>query len=314
MRIAILGAGSLGSVVGGALAAVGNDVVLVARNREHVDAVNRNGLLLRETDGTRTVRVAAALPEAAGAPADLVVVLTKSSATGDALAGAAGLIGAHTVVMSLQNGLGHEDIIARAVGKARVVAGKTYLGGLLTGPGEVVAGIRGKETIIGELDGTKSPRIARIAAAFNEAGLATDISENILGAMWDKLFINVATGAVSAITRLPYGDLYAVPEVEATAMAAVSEAMAVARAKGIGISSTDPRAAWLKAAHGLPHEFKASMLQSLERGERTEIDFINGSVVRAGAEAGVPTPVNSTLVACVKGIERALDLAVKAAR
>jgi 2-dehydropantoate 2-reductase len=124
--------------------------------------------------------------------------------------------------------------------------------------------------------------------------------------MWDKLLVNVATGALSGITRLTYGDLYAVPEVEACAVAAVAEAMAVAKAAGIALGSTEPRQAWVKAADGLPAAFKASMLQSLEKGSVTEIDFVNGAVVRWGAKYGVPTPVNQALVACIKGIERAL--------
>jgi 2-dehydropantoate 2-reductase len=123
--------------------------------------------------------------------------------------------------------------------------------------------------------------------------------------MWDKLLVNIATGALSGITRLPYGELYAVPELEVTAMAAVAEAIAVANASGIALETVHPRDAWVKAGSGLPPEFKASMLQSLEKGSVTEVDFINGAVVRAGAKAGVPTPVNATLVACVKGIERA---------
>jgi 2-dehydropantoate 2-reductase len=118
--------------------------------------------------------------------------------------------------------------------------------------------------------------------------------------------VNVATGALSGITRLTYGELYKLPEVEACAVAAVAEAMAVAKAKGIALTVTDPHQPWVKAAAGLPAEFKASMLQSLEKGSVTEIDFVNGAVVRWGAKLGVPTPVNQTLVACMKGVERGL--------
>jgi 2-dehydropantoate 2-reductase len=120
------------------------------------------------------------------------------------------------------------------------------------------------------------------------------------------LLINVATGALAGITRLTYGDLYSVKEIEACAVAAVAEAMAVAKANGIELSIRDPHDAWKKAAEGLPSDFKTSILQSLEKGSLTEIDFINGSVVRWGARRNVPTPVNQTLVACVKGVERAL--------
>lgn len=306
MRIGIIGAGSLGSAIGGTLAEAGNDVVLVNRNRAHVAAINAHGLMMRTGETDRPVRVTAVLPAEAQGACDLVVVLVKSFHTGEAVKAAMGLIGSDTAVMSLQNGLGHEDILGAILGPDRVLAGKTYVGGLMIGPGHVIAGVKGKETIIGELDGARSPRVVAIGKAFNEAGLTTIVSDNIMGAMWDKLMVNIATGALSAITRLPYGDLYAVPGMEAAAVSAVAEAMAVARALGIRISIDNPRDAWVKAAAGLPPEFKASTLQSLEKGSVTEVDFINGAVLRGGAKAGVPTPVNAALVACVKGIERAL--------
>jgi 2-dehydropantoate 2-reductase len=206
--------------------------------------------------------------------------------------------------LSLQNGLGHEDVLAEVVGRDKVMAGKTYAGGVMLGPGRIIRGTEGKETYIGELEGRMTDRVQRVAAAFNAAGLITHISDNIMGTIWEKLLVNVATGALSGITRLAYGDLYQVPEVKACALAAVQEAMDVARACGIGLSVNDPEQPWIKAAAGLPPEFKASMLQSLEKGSVTEVDYVNGSVVRWGQKCGVPTPVNSTLVACLKGIER----------
>ena len=173
-----------------------------------------------------------------------------------------------------------------------MLAGKTYVGGVLLSPGHIIAGTRGKRTYIGELDGSISAARAAIAETFNRAGLPTTVSANIMGTMWDKLLINVATGALSGITRLPYGGLYSVPEVRECALAAVAEGIAVAKALGVTLTSDKPRDAWLKAAEGLPKEFKASMLQSLEKGSPTEIDFINGSVVRWGERCKVPTPVN----------------------
>jgi len=255
---------------------------------------------------TMTVEVKARTSPDGIGPADLVVVLVKSYHTREAIEKAAAIIGPDTVVMSLQNGLGHEEILADVVGKERVLAGKTYVGGVLLGPGRVIAGTRGKRSYIGELDGSIGERVNAIAKEFERAELPTTVSDNIYGVMWDKLLINVATGALSSITRLPYGPLYAIAEIEATAVAAVSEAMAVARAAGVRLSIQKPRDAWVMAADGLPVEFRTSMLQSLEAGSVTEIDFINGAVVRWGEKHGVPTPVNATLVACIKGIERAL--------
>jgi 2-dehydropantoate 2-reductase len=209
-------------------------------------------------------------------------------------------------VLSLQNGLGHEDILAEIVGRERVLAGKTYVGGVLQSPGHIQSGVTGKLTFIGELDGQLTPRVQAVADAFNAAGLMTTVSDNIMGTMWDKLLVNVATGALTGITRLTYGQLYEEPLLKSTALAAVSEAIAAAQAAGVRLSMTDPEQAWTLAAEGLSPAFKTSMLQSLEKGSVTEVDFINGSVVRWGQRLGVPTPVNATLVACIKGIERAM--------
>jgi 2-dehydropantoate 2-reductase len=220
--------------------------------------------------------------------------------------GALELIGPETMVLSLQNGLGHEDVLADIVGRERVLAGKTYVGGVMLNPGHIESGVARKATYIGELDGQITSRVTAIAETFNAAGLITTVSDNIVGTMWDKLLVNVATGALTGATGLTYGQLYDEPLLKTTALAAVAEAMAVARAAGVALSITDPERPWCLAGEGLSDAFKTSMLQSLEKGSITEIDFINGAVVRWGQRHGVPTPVNATLVACIKGIERAM--------
>jgi 2-dehydropantoate 2-reductase len=306
MKFAILGAGALGSAMGGVLSEAGHGVWLIARNAAHVDAINQHGLTLRTAGVDRNVKAKASTqPQAAGV-VDCVIVLVKSAQTEAALQAAQSLIGADTCVLSLQNGLGHEDILSSIVGKQRVLAGKTYCGGQMIAPGHVICGHVGKDTHIGELDGSTSARITRIAEAFSAAGLRTTVSDNIMGTIWDKLFINVATGALSGITRLAYGDLYQMPQLQAVAIAAVSEAMAVAKVLGVHTSITDPVQAWRTAGAGLPPEFKPSILQTLERGVRSEIDFINGAVVKLGTQHGLPTPVNATLLACIQGIEKNL--------
>lgn len=315
MKIAVLGAGSLGCALGGVLSEHGNEVTLVNHNANFCAVVNANGLTLNEGGAAGTGRVVfvqaiqdvASQPEHSNAGVisfDLIIVLVKSKDTEAVMRSALPWVSDHTLVMSLQNGLGHENIIASIVGKERVLAGKTYCGGLMTAPGVVTMGIKNKETIIGELDGQITPRVSAIGKVFNDAGLLTTVSSNIMGAMWDKILVNVATGAIAGITRLVYGFMYQVPELEAAACAAVLEAMTVAKARGIELSITDPKAAWDKAGKGLPFEFKASMLQTLEKNSMTEIDYINGAVVQAGKLLGIPTPVNETLVALIKGIEK----------
>ncbi|MBI0329537.1 ketopantoate reductase family protein [Burkholderia plantarii] len=306
MKIAFLGAGALGCAIGSALTEGGHETWLVDRFEAHVAAMRRDGLKVDDANGSRHVKVRATTHPAEVGPADLVIVLVKSFHTEAAMRGALELVGPETVVMSLQNGLGHEDVLSDVVGRERVLAGKTYVGGVLRAPGHIQSGVSGKLTIIGELDGRVTERVRAIADAFDSAGLRTSVSDNILGTMWDKLLINVATGAITGITGLTYGQLYEEPVLKATSLAAVEEAMAAAAAAGVTLSITKAEDAWTMAAEGLSPAFRTSMLQSLEKGSVTEVDFINGAVVRWGQRLGVPTPVNSTLVACIKGIERAM--------
>ena len=303
MRICILGAGALGCSIGGVLAQGGSEVIFVDPFQAHVEAINANGLKMRVGNAEKIVRVKAYTQCERLPQVDLIIVLVKSFATREAIESARSLVGKHTLVMSIQNGLGHEEILADVVGREHVLAAKTYVGGVFLEPGHIISGYQGKQTYIGELDGRLTPRLQAVVDAFNKANLMTTASTNIVGTMWDKLLVNVATGALCGITRLPYGWLYQLPEIEETALAAVAEGIAVAKANDIKLVSEDPQYFWKLAAEGLPPEFKTSLLQSLEKGQMTEIDFINGSVVRWGERSGIPTPVNRTLVACVKGIE-----------
>ncbi|WP_158896996.1 MULTISPECIES: ketopantoate reductase family protein [unclassified Pseudomonas] len=306
MKICILGAGALGSTFGAWLSEAGHETWLLNRPNAHIEAVARDGLDIETADGRRRVQVRAAVSAETVGAVDLVVVLVKSFATAEAMRQALALVGPETLVLSLQNGLGHEELLAEIVGPERVIAGKTYVGGVLLGPGRIRSGVAGKRTLIGELDGQLSARVQAVAAVFEDAGLATTVSSNIRGTLWDKLLVNVATGALTGITQFSYGQLYSEPQLRDTALQAVAEAIAVARAAGIELGLREPQAAWELAREGLPPSFKTSLLQSLQKGSITEIDFINSAVVRLGQQYHVPTPVNATLVACIKGIERAL--------
>lgn len=307
MKICVLGAGALGCSIGGVLAMGGSEVILIDRNQPHVDAINNIGLRMRIGNEEKIVKVLACTSAKDLAPVDLVIVLVKSFATRDAIESARNLVGPNTLVMSIQNGLGHEEILADVVGREHVLAGKTYVGGVFLEPGKIISGYAGKHTYIGELDGELTSRLQAVVEEFNKAGLLTTASTNIMGTMWDKLMVNVAAGALCGITKLPYGWLYKIPEVETAGVAAVAEAIAVAKANKISLTSEEPKYYWDLAAEGLPADFKTSMLQSLEKGQMTEIDFINGAVVRLGERVGIPTPVNQTLVACVKGIENWIE-------
>lgn len=303
MKICILGAGSLGSTIGGAFARAGHEVHFVGR-KPHMDAVNEGGLTMVTPSGEEIAHpIGHTEPDGIG-PCDLVIVLCKAFDTAKTMEEGRELVGPGTAVMSLQNGLGAEDELCSAVGAEHVLGGKTYIGGMLLEPGRVQATIPGKDTYIGELDGTVTERARAIGEAFEQAGMHCVVSDNIMGVIWDKLLVNVATGAACGITRLPYGDMYDEPKLVAMATAAVQEGIDVAHAAGVKLTSDDPAYPLELARRGLPDSFKPSILQSLEKRRPTEIGVINGAVVAQGKKHGVPTPVNETLVACVTGIER----------
>lgn len=303
MKVCVLGAGSLGSTIGGALALDGHEVYLVAR-AAHVHAMNQDGLVLVTDSGEDVAHVRGCeTPDGIGV-CDLVIVLCKAYDTRATAESALELVGPDTVVVSLQNGLGAEDILSEIFGAEHVIGGKTYIGGMLLEPGRVKGGIAGKETFIGELDGTVTPRVQAIADAFEAAGMHTVASDNIMGVIWDKLLINLSTGALCALSGLPYGWLYQIPEIRETALAAVQEGIDIAHAAGVELRFETPEESWELAREGLSFDFKPSLQQSLESGRRTEIDVIAGAAVREGKKYGIPTPVNSTLVALVKGREK----------
>lgn len=308
MKICMLGTGSLGSTIGGTLAQGGSEVYFIDQWKEHIDKINENGLKMTDEKEDWYVKVDARTSAEGMGPVDLVIVLVKSFATKEAVSQLkeTNVIGENTLVMSLQNGLGNEETIAEVVGEANVISGKTYVGGRLLSPGYVSAGVKGKYTYIGELTGEITDRIQAVCDEFNKAGLLCEVSDNIKGLIWDKLLINVAAGALCGITRLPYGPLYEEEYIKETAVVAIQEGIDVAKAAGVKLKSEDPEYPWYAASEGLPETFKTSILQSLELKRPTEIDFINGSVVEWGKKFGIPTPVNRTLVTCVKGIEKFL--------
>ena len=306
MKIVMLGAGALGSTIGGTLAMGGNDVHFVDMWQKHVDLINKDGLHMTNEKEDWYVRVDARTTADTIGEADLVIVLVKSFATKQAVEQLkqTNVIGKNTLVMSLQNGLGNEETIASVIGSENVISGKTYVGGRLIQAGYISAGVQGKWTYIGELNGEITDRIQTVCNVFNDAGLLCEVSDNIKGLIWDKLLINVAAGALCGITRLPYGPLYEEDYIKDVAVAAIQEGIQVAKAAGVVLKSEDPQYPWVAASEGLPGTFKTSILQSLELKRPTEIDFINGSIVEWGKKYGIATPVNQTLVACVKGIEK----------
>ncbi|MEW6274616.1 MAG: 2-dehydropantoate 2-reductase [Bacillota bacterium] len=302
MKIAVLGAGAMGSLYGALLTGAGEEVWLVDVWAEHVAVINREGLSLLFGEEERVFGVPATTDPAAAGPADLVLVFVKAYATEEAMRGALPLIGEKTAVITLQNGVGNVEQLRAVVGGERVLAGSSTFGANVLGPGRVrVAGLG--ETALGELNGERTPRLERIAAVFSRAGLRPVLTDNIQGVLWTKLLVNVGINPLTALCRVNNGRLLEVPELTLLLERAVEEALAVARKKGIRPVVDDPLAYVKEVARATGANI-SSMRQDVERGRRTEIDVISGAVVREGAALGVPTPVNEVLTFLVKALEK----------
>ena len=296
-KIAVMGAGAVGCYYGGMLARAGHDVTLIAR-AQHVEAVRKSGLRL-ETKAFDVHLPMQASEDASGVRgAKLVLFSVKSPDTERAGAALAPYIEPDAAILTLQNGVDNAERLAATLGRD-VIPAVVYVATEMAGPGHVRHHGR-RELVIGR--SARSPDISpRIAAAFIAAGVPVEISDNVIGALWEKLIVNCAYNALSAITQLPYGRLVQGEGVPAVMNDVVEECLAVARAAGVDVPG-DMRQAVPQIAQSMPGQF-SSTAQDLARGKPTEIDHLNGYVVRKGAALGVPTPANRTLVALVKLFE-----------
>jgi 2-dehydropantoate 2-reductase len=304
MKIAIVGAGAMGCLYGAKLSAVStNEVFMIDVWKEHIDAVNENGLLMEENGETLHYGKLKGITKAEQAgPCELAIVFVKSTLTSKAVRENKAVFGPDTVALTLQNGLGNIDLIREEIGDSNVIAGTTAHGATMLGPGRMRHAGIGK-TIIGELDGNKTERLEKIVQVFQEAGLETELSDNVLGLVWDKLMVNVGINALCGITRLQNGELLNYPELEELLEAAVAEAHSVAKAKGIRLSYNDPISHTKDVCRATAAN-KCSMLQDILNGKLTEIDMINGAIIREGETVGVAAPVNRTLTNLIKFIQR----------
>lgn len=293
MRVGVLGAGAVGCYFGGMLARAGHDVVLVGR-QQHVDAM-AHGLRMQTTTFDETVPVAATVDAAALADCELVLVAVKSGdteAAGDQLAAH---LRPETLVLSLQNGVDNADrLAARLAGSARVEPAVVYVATEMAGPGHVRHHGRG-DLVVG-------PGARSVVPVFEEAGVPVVVGD-VAGALWAKLVANCAWNALSAITMRPYGWLDELDGAAGVLADVIAECRAVAAAEGLTLpKSLEADVASL--ARTMPTQ-RSSTAQDLARGRPTEIDHLNGYVVRRGDDLGVPTPVNRVLLLLVRALERA---------
>jgi 2-dehydropantoate 2-reductase len=294
MKIAVMGAGAVGCYYGGMLALAGHEVVLIGRP-QHVDAIHRMGLRFTKGERDEHIALAASTQASAAQGAKLVLFCVKSTDTETAGAELKPFLLADTVLLTLQNGVDNADRL-RAIVPQEVAAAVVYVATEMAGPGHV------KHHGRGELVIEPSPSSADMARTLIEAGIPTEISENVRGALWAKLILNCAYNAMSAIAQLPYGKLVECDGVTDVMRDVVAECLAVAQADGVTVPG-DVDAAVRKIAETMPGQY-SSTAQDVARHKPSEIDHLNGYVMRRGVARGVPTPANRVLHTLVKAIER----------
>ena len=300
MKIVIIGAGAMGSLFGGLLAESGMNVRLLDIWAEHIRAMEKNGLSIEREGRTRYVPVNASTgPENMG-NADLTVVFVKSTQTASAARTAALVAGDSGLILTLQNGMGNAEKLSEVVDSRRIIAGTTAHGATLLGPGRIRHAGKGP-TVMGSWSGDQDPGLEAIAEIFTRAGISVKLTDNIQTVIWEKLLINVGINAVTALTGIKNGQLLDLPVTQALVHAAVEEAMAVARALDIKVRK-DAVDLVLGIAKATATN-RSSMGQDVDNRRRTEIDAINGAVVRKAARLGLKAPVNQTLTALVETLQ-----------
>ena len=308
-RVAVVGAGAVGGYFGAMLARAGAPVTLIGRSR-HVDIWKRNGLFLESANFQDTIPVQASAELDAARDADLVLFTVKAVDTEETARQLAHHLRAGALVISLQNGVDNVPLM-RAAAALDPVAAAVYVASAMPTPGRVKHGGRG-DLLIGDLPGRRGARrdaeLTRLSAWFEAAGVPCRVSADIEADLWAKLITNAALNAISAIVHATYAEVAASPDSREVMRLLVNECVAVARVSGVALPAVDYVQLVWEFAERIGAVY-ASTSQDLERGKRTEIDALNGFIVRRGTELGVPTPVNQTLLALVKLRERQFECA-----
>jgi 2-dehydropantoate 2-reductase len=299
VKIAVVGAGAMGSVYAGILGDAGNEVWAVDVWAEHVDAINRDGLTIEGASGRRTIRIGATSDPAEVGVCDLVVIATKARDVESAAEQARPLLGTETVVLPIQNGLGSADRIAAVLGDERVAIGVAGgFGASIVGPGHVHH--NGWELVrLGERNGPATPRIRRIADVWAEAGFRVQAYDDVEQLVWEKLICNVTFSGTCAVLERTIGEVLADPSAWQVASACGSEAHAVARARGIALDFDDP-VAYTRAFGEKIAGARPSMLLDVMAGRPCEVGVINGAIPPAAHAVGLAAPVNEVVTALVR--------------
>ncbi|MBI4233715.1 MAG: 2-dehydropantoate 2-reductase [Chloroflexi bacterium] len=299
MRIAVMGTGGVGGYYGGLLARAGHQVTFIARGA-HLAAIRANGLRVESaTSGDFTLHPFATDDPRTVGPVELVLFCVKTYHNPQAIPAIAPLVGEGTVVLTLQNGVESGEQLAAAYGWEHVLPGATYIETAVKAQG-VIAQTGGPCRIVfGEQDGAETPRSQRVLATLKGAGVNALLTRDIRKALWSKLVMICAVSGMTSITRAPLGEVAEFPPGHDLLLRVMQEAAAVGRAQGVALES-DVAERSMQALMEFRREAVSSMQLDLLAGRRLEVDSINGAVVRLGRKAGVPTPVNEVIFACLK--------------
>lgn len=314
MRILVMGAGAMGSSVGGFMADAGHEVTLVGRG-PHMEAIAREGLRITGIWGERLVKNLDARTSAEGLPAtahDVVFITVKSYDTAAALAAAAPFVGPDTLVCAFQNGLGNVEQVAERFGWARTVGVRAIYGVRINSPGLAEITVIAHPTALGVLrPEAPAGRVRELAETMNDAGLPTVYSDRIESLIWAKVAYNSALNPLSALLGVPYGRLPEIPEARAMMDEVIGELYAVGRVRGADLDPPDAdayRELFYNVLIPPTAAHYASMHEDFTRRRRTEIEAMNGAIARFGAAAGIATPANTFLTRLVHAREAALGI------
>jgi len=296
----IIGAGAMGSLLGGLLTRTGGNVWLVGNRKDQTDMINSDGLSLEEKGKLQIIPMKATSDVTSVGKADLVIFLVKTYDMEEAVSDVLVLEKEETIFLTLQNGLGNEETICEKIDRKKVLLGVTGHGATQLGPSHIRHAGWGK-TIIGELDHQITDRAIRIAQMFCEAGIETEVSSNIYEQVWEKLLANVGINALTALTGFKNGQLLDHLETTRLMEKLVSEAAEVARKKGVHIEGNPIEK--VRKVVEVTKENRSSMGQDFDHRRKTEIDTINGAVVREAEKLGISVPFNQAVTDLVKAIE-----------
>jgi len=302
MRICVFGVGGVGGYFGGRLAEAGNSVAFVARGAT-LDALRKNGLRVKSPLGDISLtEVEATSDPAEVGEVDAVILGVKAWQVPEVAEAAFPLIGESTAILPLQNGVEAADQLVAVHGVEHVLGGMCRIVSFVTEPGRIRH--QGVEPFVafGELDNHSTARVERLAAAFSDAGVDTKVSPDIQSSLWQKLLFIAPVSGLGAVTRVPVGELRSSPETYSMLRDAMEEVAALAAARGITLAD-DAIEKTLAFVDGLPEDVTSSMQRDIKVGRPSELEALNGAVVRLGRKAGVPTPVNGFIYAALAPME-----------